>query len=169
MVFQIYFDPIKSMSEKVRLSSVELGRQTVVMFLVKKKFMKGRTNTLLLFIHWFHLSYGPITMERPFINRSVPKLSGPKAWCIVLKTQTTSKLTEDRCFHHGAAQLDFKLLEEGNAEWWEPLPSLLWKKFQESHYLARNKDFVEPIEKMKIFVWVAMTASCLSGLHISSL
>ena len=56
------------MSEKVRLSSVDLGRQAVVRFLVKKKIMGGQTNTLLLFIHWFNLGYGTITMESPFLN-----------------------------------------------------------------------------------------------------
>ena len=30
-----FFDPLKSMSEKVRKSSVDLDRQVVVMFLVK--------------------------------------------------------------------------------------------------------------------------------------
>ena len=33
----------------------------------------------------------------------------------------------------------------------------------------RNKDFVEPIEKMKILVWLAITASCQSGLQNFSL
>ena len=37
-----------------------------------KKLMRGQTNTLLLFIHWFHLGYGSITMESPPLNRSVP-------------------------------------------------------------------------------------------------
>ena len=30
--------------------------------------MRGQTNTLLLFIHWFHPGYGPIKMESPFFN-----------------------------------------------------------------------------------------------------
>lgn len=43
----------------------------------EKKFMRGQTNTLLLFIHWFHPGYGPIKMESPFLNRSVP---GAQQW-----------------------------------------------------------------------------------------
>ena len=33
----------------------------------------------------------------------------------------------------------------------------------------RNKDFVKPIEKMKILVWLAITASCQSELQTFSL
>ena len=72
----MYFDTLKSMSETIRLSSVDLGRQAVVMFLAKKS-LRGQTNTLLLFIHWFYPGYGPIKMESPFLNRSVP---GAQQW-----------------------------------------------------------------------------------------
>ena len=68
----MYFDPLKSMSETIRLSSVDLGRQAVVMLLAKKS-LRGQANTLLLFIHWFHLGYGLIA----FLNRSVP---GAQQW-----------------------------------------------------------------------------------------
>ena len=64
------------MSEKVRLSSVDIGRQAAFVF-GEKKFMRGQTNTLLLFIHWFHPGYGPIKMESLFLNRSVP---GAQQW-----------------------------------------------------------------------------------------
>ena len=50
-------------------------------------------------------------------------------------------------------------------DWLEPLPTLPWKKVID---WPRNKDDVEPIEK-KIMVWVAMSSSCLEGLHIFSL
>ena len=61
------------MSEKVSLASVDLGRHGCSNVFGENKFMRGQTNTSLMFIHWFHLGYVTITMERPFLNRSVPE------------------------------------------------------------------------------------------------
>ena len=51
----MYFDPLKSMSEIVRLSSVDLGRQAVVMFLVKKS--DKRYEKYFIVVHTLVLSW----------------------------------------------------------------------------------------------------------------
>ena len=46
------------------------------------------------------------------------------------------------------------------------VPSLLFRNSEKVITWPRNKDLVEPIEKMKIWVWLAFTAFCQSGLQV---